>query len=485
MTILVVDDNATNLYQLRVLLEANGYDVVTATNGAEALARARQAPPDLIITDILMPVMDGFALCRAWTTDEQLESTPLVFYTATYTDSRDEEFALGLGAARFMVKPQEPQALVQAIREVIANRGKGGSAAARPATAEQRAYLKEYNEALIRKLEDKMQQLEKTNRELGQALCERQAAEETLQEGETRFRSLVETAPDGIFVQGDGRFRYLNPATLRLLGAARPDDLLGTDILARIAPEYHAVVRQRIQVQRETGATAPPMDQEYLRLDGARVSVETTAVPIRYQGRDAHLVFLRDVSGRKQAEQALRETQGLLNDVEAIAKIGGWRMDLATRRATWTLGTYAIVEIEPGQPIPGPDEHVDYYLPEYRGMVAEAMRALIEDDGPLDFEAQLRTARGNVKWCRAIGRAVRRGEKAVAVYGTLQDVTERKQAEARLNDQLAELRRWHEVTLGRESRVVELKREVNELLARGGQPPRYGSAAEEREGGHV
>jgi len=153
-----------------------------------------------------------------------------------------------------------------------------------------------------------------------------------------------------------------------------------------------------------------------------------------YDEKDMELVsYLADVAWesaeRKRTEEALLETQSLLNDVGRIAKIGGWKMDLTTRKATWTKDTYDIVEIEPGQPIPGPDEHVQYYLPEYRPIVAEAMRALIEEDKPLDFDAKLLTARGNVKWCRAIGRAIRKDGKAVEVYGTFQDITERKRAE--------------------------------------------------------
>jgi len=141
---------------------------------------------------------------------------------------------------------------------------------------------------------------------------------------------------------------------------------------------------------------------------------------------------IRDISQRKQAEAAFQETQDLLNEVEGIARIGGWKMDLINRKATWTQGTYDIVEITPGAPIPGPDEHVDYYLPEYRPLVVEAMRALIEDDKPLDFEAPLRTAKGNVKWCRAMGRVVREGGKTIEVYGTFQDITDRKQTEEEL-----------------------------------------------------
>jgi len=72
MNILVVDDRKTNLFLLQEVLKTRGYRVVTAMNGAEALEKARQSPPDLIVTDILMPVMDGLSLCREWKRDESL-----------------------------------------------------------------------------------------------------------------------------------------------------------------------------------------------------------------------------------------------------------------------------------------------------------------------------------------------------------------------------------------------------------------------------
>src|ERR1041385_7357567 len=95
--ILIVDDNEENLYMLAALLRGHGYDVRTERNGADALAQAARERPDLIISDILMPRMDGFTLCRQWKADPQLRNIPFIFYTATYTDAKDEEFALGLG----------------------------------------------------------------------------------------------------------------------------------------------------------------------------------------------------------------------------------------------------------------------------------------------------------------------------------------------------------------------------------------------------
>ncbi len=153
-------------------------------------------------------------------------------------------------------------------------------------------------------------------------LTEHKRAQEVLQESEERFRTLVDGAPDGIFVQGDGRMLYINPAMVRLLGAERAEDLLGTEFIALIAPEYLEAVRDRIRVQRETGLPVLPMEQEYLRVDGLRVAVETVAVPLRFQGRDAHLVFVRDCTARRKAEEEKESLQTQLQQVQKIESIG-------------------------------------------------------------------------------------------------------------------------------------------------------------------
>ncbi|MCB9419379.1 MAG: response regulator [Ardenticatenaceae bacterium] len=162
---MIVDDDAENLYALRVLLEENGFVVETAENGQEALDKARANPPNMIISDVLMPVMDGFNLCRYWMQDEQLQTIPFVFYTATYTDYKDQEFALNLGASRFIVKPTEPVELVAIIEAVFAEWGDGRFTIPSHAI-EEPVFIKEYNERLIKKLEHKALQLEKANQRL-------------------------------------------------------------------------------------------------------------------------------------------------------------------------------------------------------------------------------------------------------------------------------------------------------------------------------
>lgn len=152
--ILVVDDNEQNAYMLRVLLESHGDRVTLASHGVEALERAVADPPDLVITDILMPVMDGFALCRRWKADPLLASRPLVFYTATYTDARDEEFATGLGADAFLIKPQDPDRILRVIAGLLS----GPTLDAGLGSAETE-FLRRHNESLFHKLEKKVADL--------------------------------------------------------------------------------------------------------------------------------------------------------------------------------------------------------------------------------------------------------------------------------------------------------------------------------------
>ena len=209
--ILIVDDNPQNLSLLQTLLERNGYGVTAAANGAEALEKARSERPDMIISDILMPVMDGFTLCREWKRDGRLKDIPFVFFTATYNDPKDEKFALGLGAERFIVKPQDQQVLLGIIEEVLSEHKTGRLVAPREPQRDEAVCLKEYNEVLIRKLEDKMVQVEGARRRLELEVAERKQSERALKESEEKFRLIFEDSKDGI-IQVDVESRKFHTA---------------------------------------------------------------------------------------------------------------------------------------------------------------------------------------------------------------------------------------------------------------------------------
>jgi PAS domain S-box-containing protein len=168
MRALVADDNEQNLYYLRALLEGNGFQVATVRDGAAALAAAREAPPDIAISDLLMPVMDGYTLLRQWRADPRLGRVPFIVYTATYTSAADEKLAFDLGADDFIIKPAEPELLLPRILKPLA-----APAAPRMPAAADEGLLQQYSDVLRSKLEHKMAQLEAANEALRGEVAER------------------------------------------------------------------------------------------------------------------------------------------------------------------------------------------------------------------------------------------------------------------------------------------------------------------------
>ncbi len=194
MKILSVDDKAENLYMLEALLRGHGYEVDSASDGMEALRLAQSGGYDLIVSDILMPRMDGFQFCRELKRDPRLADIPFIFYTATYTDPRDAAFALSLGADGFLIKPMEPDQFVQAMRQTLENARKRERGTADEVPEDEAIYLKEYNARLIAKLEKKMLDLEAANRALRDDIVERerQSAERAKLERQLRQAQKLE-----------------------------------------------------------------------------------------------------------------------------------------------------------------------------------------------------------------------------------------------------------------------------------------------------
>ena len=117
--VLIVEDHEENRSLLKMLLEVNGYRVTVAGDGLEALAAARRHRPDAIVSDVLMPRMGGFGLCRTWMQDPALRHIPFIIYSATFVHPDDEKFAMALGAVRYLVKPVEAKVFLRELRTVL------------------------------------------------------------------------------------------------------------------------------------------------------------------------------------------------------------------------------------------------------------------------------------------------------------------------------------------------------------------------------
>ncbi len=161
MTVLVTDDNATSRKLLRAQLEAEGITVAEAPDGREALAVLHRQSVDAIISDVLMPRMDGFRLCYEVRNAEPSRDLPFIIYTSTYLSAADEKLALELGADRYLRKPAPAAALLDALKEAAA-----GSVRRPAARLTEADVLKEYSERLVRKLEEKNTELETAQAEL-------------------------------------------------------------------------------------------------------------------------------------------------------------------------------------------------------------------------------------------------------------------------------------------------------------------------------
>jgi diguanylate cyclase (GGDEF)-like protein len=119
MKILVAEDDENSRHLLEVVLTSAGYEVVSFDNGLKALTYLHSKPIDLIISDILMPEMDGYGLCREVKQSQYLQKIPFIFYTATYTSAQDEHLAMSLGATKFLVKPMIMEDLLPIISNII------------------------------------------------------------------------------------------------------------------------------------------------------------------------------------------------------------------------------------------------------------------------------------------------------------------------------------------------------------------------------
>lgn len=157
--VLIVEDVPNILELLTITLQFKGYPVLAASNGEEALRLIEQQRPALIITDILMPKMDGFQLVQKLRTNPPTSQIPIIILSATYVTPEDREFALRLGAARFLEKPVDTEDFLLTVAEVLTS----GISSSSPPLKSQEFYLG-YRARLENKLRYKNMQIARAER---------------------------------------------------------------------------------------------------------------------------------------------------------------------------------------------------------------------------------------------------------------------------------------------------------------------------------
>jgi PAS domain S-box-containing protein len=320
---------------------------------------------------------------------------------------------------------------------------------------------------------------------LGMLLVQRLRREATvsaLAESEGRYRRLAENASDLIYrfrLVPDRCFEYVSPAATAMTGYTPEEHYADPDLgLKLVHPDDRSLLQATTTGEVEAGR---PLALRWVRKDGTVIWTEQRNVPIYDEaGRLVALEGIaRDITAQKQAEEALLRSKALLEAAGRVARFGGWSVNLAENMVTWSDEVAAIHEAPPDFS-PSLEEGISFYAPEWQERITEVFGDCAQRGLPYDEEMEILTMEGNRVWVRTTGDAVRDETGAIIrVEGAFQDITAKKQTEAQLAEQLKELRRWHDVTLGREQRIIELKREVNALLAEAGQPPHYLSVIED------
>ncbi len=216
MKILLVDDNVSDRKLVRMIFERHGFrGIVEAGDGHEGLEAAKAHRPDLIVSDALMPHMDGFQFLRTLKTDADLGKIPFVFFSAVYTGLKDEELALRLGAEGFISRPKEPEEFWLEMAAILDRIAKGTrNPPPSRLMAEEKEYLRHYCEIVTGKLEEKVRQLEETLvlcKEAEQGLIDSQkrlkALATELSHAEERERSRIAIELHDVVGQGLARMR--------------------------------------------------------------------------------------------------------------------------------------------------------------------------------------------------------------------------------------------------------------------------------------
>ena len=309
--VLLVDDRDDNLEYLRALLQGSHFQVETANQGVEALAKARENAPTLVISDLLMPIMDGYTLLRHWKSDPLLKDVPFIVYTATYTEPEDERLALNLGADAFILKPAEPKDFLARIHQVLNNSVASVSPSVKRPGVEEHTLLKQYSEALIRKLEEKTRQLEESNRALQVQIIERSEIAQTqiaiLNALPARV-ALVDS--QGVIVAVNESWRRFAAANVptapefgvgqNYLGICDNAEGSGAPEPAEVAAGIRSVLRGESRGFAVEYPCQAPMQEGWFRM----------MVTALHSNRSAGAVVMHiDISDRKDVELRLRESQ--------------------------------------------------------------------------------------------------------------------------------------------------------------------------------
>jgi len=308
MKILIVDDKAENLYLMERMINKMGYKSVSAKNGQDALEKLNNDNFDMIISDILMPVMDGYQLCKTVRTSKKFKDILFIFYTGTYTDEEDEKFALNLGADKFLRKPLSSKIFLKIIEDLIQTSVVSAPKPSKIVIKEEEDMFKLYSERLVNKLEHKILELKKERLKL-------QEAEEEIRKRNVFFNNVIESLTYPFIVINVDNYKVI------LANSVAKSNDFSNDICCYSLTHHSEKPCIEVQVcpLEEVKKFKKPIITEHLHYDanGNTKIVEVHGYPIfDEKGNVIQMItHVFDISERKRALKELQESEKKFRDL--------------------------------------------------------------------------------------------------------------------------------------------------------------------------
>ncbi|OPY38208.1 MAG: Bacterioopsin transcriptional activator [Methanoregula sp. PtaU1.Bin051] len=264
-------------------------------------------------------------------------------------------------------------------------------------------------------------------------ITDRKKAEKGLKESEDRYRRLISHSFDAVIIHQEGRIVLANDAALRIIGAAPDADLIGTPIFSFVHPDFRGLVAKRVEeMLTPPGRTVPLVEEKFIRLDGTFVDVEVMESATQHEGKPAVMVVFRDITDRKVAESALRESElryrSIIEGIEDgfVRTDNDGRITMASPSVAHMMGYDSAEEII-GRPI------ISFYR------MGENRQALMDQMGKeknvRDYEMEFIRKDGTVFWA-SLSAKFRYGEnnEILGTEAVIRDISERKRMENAIRD---------------------------------------------------
>ena len=317
-TILIVDDQPSNRRLVATVVRYAGHRTLEAADGAAALELVHQEHPDLVVCDLLMPVMDGYEFVRQLREQDRTANTRVIFYTATYLEDKAHALAAACGVQHLLFKPCEPEVILQTIALALEQHPPQG---ARPDTAH---FDREHLRLLSDKLALKVEELESANARLRGEITKRHHAAIRLKESELRFRQIAENIREVFFLSdplGEKCF-YISPAFEDLFG--RSCERLYANPRSWVEA-VHVDDRRRVAkcFAKSQSGVAFELEYRIRRADGQERYVRTRGFPLREPAGSAFRLagVAEDVTEQVRWRNAQQDREAALRRAHLLAKL--------------------------------------------------------------------------------------------------------------------------------------------------------------------